>query len=99
MALLDFTGTGGYRSFDFDQCSGAGGRLAADYRDAAPIPHVILDEGLIPDPCHAGADLHGIERTTDFRPRPGTRDKRDWQIMLRHLKADWMPPILQRRKV
>lgn len=38
-----------------------------------------------------------IERTTDFRPRPGTEDKRDWRIMLHHLKADWMPPILQRR--
>lgn len=38
------------------------------------------------------------ERTTDFRPRPGTDDKRDWQIMLHHLKADWVPPILQRRR-
>lgn len=273
MALLDFAGTGGYKSFDFDQCSDAGQRLAADYRDAAPFPHVVMDdfldigllrqvlaefpdsathncfhrdqerlkyqyrpdqcagdgdvtrmlfaelnsrafltflskltgiEGLIPDPYHAGAGLHeikagghlsihadfphhdvmkldrrlnlliylnedwddayggalelwdkkmrkavrtvppvlgravifntardtfhghpdplrcppdrsrrsiatyyytaspvarGIERSTDFRPRPGTRDKRDWQTMLQHLKADWMPPILQRRKV
>lgn len=37
-----------------------------------------------------------LERTTDFRPRPGTPDKRDWQVMIHHLKADWMPPILQR---
>lgn len=39
-----------------------------------------------------------FERTTDFRKRPGTGDKRDWSIMLQHLKADWIPPVLQRRK-
>lgn len=38
------------------------------------------------------------ERTTDFRRRPGTSDKRDWRIMLQHLKADWLPPVLQRRR-
>lgn len=40
----------------------------------------------------------GIERTTDFRRRPGSGDKRDWRIMLHHLKADWLPPALQRRR-
>lgn len=39
-----------------------------------------------------------FERTTDFRPRPGSDDKRDWSVMLHHLKADWIPPIFQRRK-
>lgn len=39
-----------------------------------------------------------IERTTDFRQRPGSTDKRDWRVMLHHLKADWMPPALQRRR-
>ncbi|WP_022681749.1 2OG-Fe(II) oxygenase [Sphingobium bisphenolivorans] len=39
----------------------------------------------------------GIERTTDFRVRPGTGDKRDWRTMLHHLKADWLPPVIQRR--
>lgn len=38
-----------------------------------------------------------LTRTTDFRRRPGTSDKRDWRIMLHHLKADWLPPVLQRR--
>lgn len=38
------------------------------------------------------------ERGTDFRQRPGTTDKRDWSTLLYHLKADWIPPILQRRK-
>jgi Rps23 Pro-64 3,4-dihydroxylase Tpa1-like proline 4-hydroxylase len=38
------------------------------------------------------------ERTTDFRRRPGTTDKRDWAVLLHHLKADWLPPVLQRRK-
>lgn len=45
------------------------------------------------------ASAPAFERTTDFRPRPGSKDKRDWSVMLHHLKADWMPPILQRRKV
>lgn len=39
-----------------------------------------------------------FERTTDFRKRPGSTDKRDWGLMLHHLKADWLPPALQRRK-
>jgi hypothetical protein len=38
----------------------------------------------------------GIERTTDFRPRPRSGDRRDWRIVLQHLKADWIPPALQR---
>lgn len=47
--------------------------------------------------AHRGSRLP-ISRTTDFRARPGTSDKRDWQIMMHHLKADWIPPILQRRR-
>ncbi|WOK38354.1 2OG-Fe(II) oxygenase [Sphingomonas sp. C3-2] len=39
-----------------------------------------------------------FERTTDFKARPGSTDKRDWRIMLHHLKADWIPPVLQRRR-
>ena len=47
----------------------------------------------------AGLDQRSIiERTTDFRQRPGTDDKRDWRIMLQHLKADWLPPALQRHR-
>lgn len=38
------------------------------------------------------------DRTTDFRKRPGTADKRDWRVMLHHLKTDWLPPALQRRR-
>jgi Rps23 Pro-64 3,4-dihydroxylase Tpa1-like proline 4-hydroxylase len=39
-----------------------------------------------------------FERTTDFRPRPESNDKRDWSVLLHNFKADWLPPILQRRK-
>ncbi len=46
----------------------------------------------------ADQDQGLIERTTDFRPRPGSTDKRDWRVMLQHWKADWMPPALQRRR-
>ena len=38
-----------------------------------------------------------LERTTEFRPRPGTRDRADWSVMLENLKSDWLPPIVQRR--
>lgn len=38
-----------------------------------------------------------LERTTEFRARPGTGDKADWQVMLANLKSDWLPPIMQRR--
>lgn len=44
-----------------------------------------------------GASLPAIERTTDFRARPGTGDKADWRVRLHNLKSDWLPPILQRR--
>lgn len=39
-----------------------------------------------------------FERTTDFRRRHGSADKRDWALLLHHLKADWLPPVLQRRR-
>jgi hypothetical protein len=35
-------------------------------------------------------------RTTNFRPRPGSEDKRDWQIRRYHFVNDWVPPKLQR---
>ncbi len=44
-----------------------------------------------------GASLPAIERTTDFRARPGSGDKADWRVRLHNLKSDWLPPILQRR--
>ncbi|MFT3967648.1 MAG: 2OG-Fe(II) oxygenase [Sphingobium sp.] len=271
MALLNFTDMDGYPVLDFDRCGAAGRSLAARYREAAPFPHIVMDdfldadllrrvvsefpdstghpcflrdqerlkfqfrpdqcegpatrmlfaelnsraflaflseltgiEGLIPDPYHSGAGLHeikrgghlgihadfpqheymkvdrrlnlliylnedweedyggalelwdrrmrraerrvlpllgravifntdrdtfhghpdplacpdhrsrrsiatyyytarpamraAIERTTDFRRRPGTGDKHDWRTMFHHLKADWLPPVLQRRR-
>jgi Rps23 Pro-64 3,4-dihydroxylase Tpa1-like proline 4-hydroxylase len=36
------------------------------------------------------------ERTTLFRPRPGTQDKSDFKVALRHLVKDWVPPALMR---
>jgi Rps23 Pro-64 3,4-dihydroxylase Tpa1-like proline 4-hydroxylase len=44
------------------------------------------------------AALPAIERTTDFRARPGSVDKADWRVRLHNLKSDWLPPILQRRR-
>lgn len=37
------------------------------------------------------------DRSTNFRARPNSRDKRDWQIMLDHLVKEWAPPVLARR--
>ena len=60
-------------------------RSIATYYYTARTQDQALDQGL-------------IERTTDFRQRPGSNDKRDWRVMLHHLKADWLPPALQRRR-
>lgn len=38
-----------------------------------------------------------IDRTTNFRRRPGSVDKRDWRIILHHIAVDWAPPALRRR--
>jgi hypothetical protein len=35
-------------------------------------------------------------RTTNFRPRPGSEDRLDWQIRRYHFVKDWVPPKLQR---
>ena len=36
------------------------------------------------------------KRTTDFRPRPGSSDRSDWEIRRHHFLNDWVPPKLQR---
>lgn len=36
------------------------------------------------------------KRTTNFRARPGTDDRSDWQIRRYHFVNDWVPPKLQR---
>jgi len=36
------------------------------------------------------------KRTTNFRPRPGSGDPRDWQVRRYHFVNDWVPPKLQR---
>jgi Rps23 Pro-64 3,4-dihydroxylase Tpa1-like proline 4-hydroxylase len=36
------------------------------------------------------------KRTTNFRARPQTADKSDWQIKRHHFVNDWIPPRLQR---
>jgi len=36
------------------------------------------------------------KRTTNFRPRPASGDKRDWQVRRHHFVNDWVPPKLQR---
>lgn len=36
------------------------------------------------------------KRTTNFRPRPGSEDKSDWEVRRHHFVNDWVPPKLQR---
>lgn len=36
------------------------------------------------------------KRTTNFKARPGTKDRSDWQIRRYHFVNDWVPPRLQR---
>ena len=35
-------------------------------------------------------------RNTTFQQRPGTGDRRDWQVKLDHAVQDWVPPRLQK---
>ncbi|QKR99449.1 2OG-Fe(II) oxygenase [Sphingomonas sp. CL5.1] len=37
-----------------------------------------------------------VERTTNFRARPGTGDRADRAVSFRHFVNDWVPPRLQR---
>jgi Rps23 Pro-64 3,4-dihydroxylase Tpa1-like proline 4-hydroxylase len=46
----------------------------------------------------ADTRARAFERTTDFRARPDSSDRRDWGVLFHNLKADWLPPILQRRR-
>lgn len=46
----------------------------------------------------AAAEL-AIERSTNFRPRPGSTDQRDWKVMMQHLMNDWTPPALRRERL
>lgn len=34
--------------------------------------------------------------TTKFRVRPGTADKRDWAVTMRHWSNEWLPPVVSR---
>ena len=36
------------------------------------------------------------KRTTNFRARPESADKSDWQVRRHHFVNDWVPPKLQR---
>jgi hypothetical protein len=36
------------------------------------------------------------QRTTNFRQRPHTADRKDWRIALEHLIDDWTPPAIRR---
>lgn len=36
------------------------------------------------------------ERSTNFKVRPGTSDRTDWEIRRQHLISDWVPPAIRR---
>ena len=40
------------------------------------------------------AEMRG--RTTQFRPRRGTEDRKDWQVRIDELYTDLMPPVMRR---
>lgn len=37
------------------------------------------------------------EKTTQFRPRPGTADRRDWVVKANEVVSEYLPPALSRR--
>lgn len=49
MAILNARETGGYIDFDEDACVRAGEALAQSYQNAAPFPHIVMDDFLAPD--------------------------------------------------
>lgn len=66
MAVLDLKDSGGYLHFDREQCVAEGRARADAYRDAAPFPHIQIDEFL-------SSDL--LRQLTDTFP---DRDGRDY---------------------
>jgi hypothetical protein len=46
MALLDLHDKDGYLHFDREQCVAAGKSLAGKYQNAAPFPHIVMDDFL-----------------------------------------------------
>jgi len=43
-----------------------------------------------------GSEELAPKRTTNFQSRPGSKDKFDFKVQLRHLVQDWVPPAIQR---
>jgi len=46
MPILDLKNSGGYLHFDRDQCVAEGEKRASEYQNAAPFPHIVLDDFL-----------------------------------------------------
>ncbi|MFB0612096.1 2OG-Fe(II) oxygenase [Aurantiacibacter poecillastricola] len=49
MAVLELTGSPTSPRFDEAQCVAAGERLAAEYQNASPFPHIAIDDFIAPD--------------------------------------------------
>lgn len=47
--MLHMTNFGGYLAFDEQECRSEGRRLASQYQDATPFPHIVIDDFLDPD--------------------------------------------------
>jgi Rps23 Pro-64 3,4-dihydroxylase Tpa1-like proline 4-hydroxylase len=47
--------------------------------------------------AYEGSEALAPKRTTAFKSRPGTADKPDLLVHLRHLMLDWTPPIIHRK--
>lgn len=43
-----------------------------------------------------GSEALAPKRTTNFQSRPGSKDKFDFKVQMRHLLQDWTPPAIQR---
>lgn len=49
MPILDLKDSGGYLHFDRDQCVAEGEKRAAEYQNATPFPHIVLEDFLDKD--------------------------------------------------
>lgn len=49
MPILDLKDSGGYLHFDRDQCIAEGEKRAAEYQNATPFPHIVMEDFLSKD--------------------------------------------------
>jgi len=75
MPILDLKDSGGYLHFDRDQCLAEGEKRAAEYQNAAPFPHIVLEDFLDTDVLRGIVEQFPDREGRDYFDRPQERLK------------------------